>query len=213
MRLLLCDRHSVLTESLALVLGEAGYDVVALTRTPDEAIAALSELTVDVCVIDVGESPAEVVGRLGEVRSVAQGAAVVLLAGDVDVAGIDPGAAQGFAYKDQHVAEVIDVIERVHRGETVGPRPARRGAPPAASGDLQRLAVHLTAREREVLGRLVRGDDTHGVAHTMGVTWATARSHIQSVLSKLGVHSRVEAAAAAVRHGLVNPETGDWLPR
>jgi two-component system nitrate/nitrite response regulator NarL len=45
----------------------------------------------------------------------------------------------------------------------------------------------------------------------MGVSWTTARSHVQSVLSKLGAHSRLEAVTSAVRNGVVSGETGRWL--
>ncbi len=63
-----------------------------------------------------------------------------------------------------------------------------------------------------MLRGLVRGDDTNKLARSMGIASATARCHIQNVLTKLGVHSRLEAATSAVRYGLVSPETGDWLP-
>ena len=93
------------------------------------------------------------------------------------------------------------------------PVPPRASAPAgSASADAaRRSASLLTPREREALGHLVLGADTKGVARAMGVTYATARSHIQMALTKLGVHSRVEAAAAALRLGLINPETGEWL--
>jgi two-component system nitrate/nitrite response regulator NarL len=210
MRLLLCDAHRVFAESLAVVLTESGYHVVAITRTIDEALAALSREPVDVCVLDAGGSSPGVLDRLGELRAVAPGTGIVLLA--ESAAGLVPAAAagvDGFAYRNQHVADVIDTIERVHGGETVGPAVARRD-PPAALDDAHRLAALLTRREREVLCLLVQGEDSNGVARTMGVSWATARSHIQSALTKLGVHSRVEAAAVAVRYGLIDAVTGQW---
>jgi DNA-binding NarL/FixJ family response regulator len=215
MRLLLCDDHSIFAESLALVLNEAGYEVVAVTRSLDETLDALRQQPVDVCVLDVGAAPAAILDRLAELRSVAPTTKVVLLSGYADPELATAAAShdvQGYAYKGQHVADIIDMLERVHGGETVTPgRPhAEPAGTPAPPDPAHQLAAQLTPREREVLCHLVHGEDTHGVARTMGVTWATARSHIQSVLTKLGVHSRVEAAAAAVRHGLVNAETGEW---
>jgi two-component system, NarL family, nitrate/nitrite response regulator NarL len=56
-----------------------------------------------------------------------------------------------------------------------------------------------------VLARLTRGESTRQIAHEMGVAYSTARTHIQSVLDKLGVHSRLEAAAFAARHQLAWP--------
>ena len=75
----------------------------------------------------------------------------------------------------------------------------------------QKVAQFLTPREREVLTRLARGESTQALAKAMGVTRSTARSHVQSVLSKLGVHSQREAVIEAARHGLVSVETGEWL--
>jgi two-component system, NarL family, nitrate/nitrite response regulator NarL len=62
-----------------------------------------------------------------------------------------------------------------------------------------------------VLGALVRGDDTSKLARSLGIASATARCHVQNVLTKLGAHSRIEAATNAVRHGMVSPNTGRWL--
>jgi two-component system nitrate/nitrite response regulator NarL len=88
--------------------------------------------------------------------------------------------------------------------------PAWPSAEPASRGETHRLAAFLTAREREVLCGLVRGDDTYTLARSLGVSWATVRSHVQSVLNKLGVHSRLEAATVAVRDGLVDARTAEW---
>jgi DNA-binding NarL/FixJ family response regulator len=69
----------------------------------------------------------------------------------------------------------------------------------------RRLALFLTTREREVLARLVRGESTAALAAEMGVTYSTARTHIQNLLTKLGVHSKLEAVAFAIAHALVQP--------
>ena len=68
---------------------------------------------------------------------------------------------------------------------------------------MQRLAAFLTTRERECLRLLVDGLDTTRMATALGVSPATVRTHVQSLLVKLGVHSRLEAASLAVRYRLV----------
>ena len=65
------------------------------------------------------------------------------------------------------------------------------------------LAESLTPREREVLARLVRGESTTGMARSMGVRLSTTRTHVDSILIKLGVHSRLEAVAYAVKEGII----------
>ena len=65
------------------------------------------------------------------------------------------------------------------------------------------LAESLTPREREVLARLVRGESTTSMARSMGVRLSTTRTHVDSILIKLGVHSRLEAVAYAVKEGII----------
>nr|WP_275404311.1 helix-turn-helix transcriptional regulator [Pseudonocardia acidicola] len=65
------------------------------------------------------------------------------------------------------------------------------------------MARHLTARERECLALLVEGLGTKAMARRLGVATTTVRSHVQATLTKLGTHSRLEAAALAVRYDLV----------
>jgi DNA-binding NarL/FixJ family response regulator len=70
----------------------------------------------------------------------------------------------------------------------------------------------LTRREQEVLEALVRGQGTSELAERLGVSLATARSHVQSLLRRLGSHSRIEAVATAVRTGLVEIDRRDEAP-
>ena len=238
MNVLVCDDHAVFGESLALVLGRANYHVTAVTRSIDEALTVLRRFAVDVCLLDVmfaradgapdaavpvgadaGAVAARTPGtlrRLPEMRAAAPSARFVLLSGhltrelveDARMAGV-----RGFAHKGCHIGEIVSTIARVHAGEVVidSRVSAARTRPVEAPSETQRLAGFLTPREREVLGQLVLGADTTTLAKTLGVSWTTARSHIQSVLTKLGMHSRLEAATSAVRHGIVSGASGEWL--
>lgn len=213
-RILVCDDHLVFAESLALVLGDAGYAVTAVTRSVDEVLTALRTRPVDVCLLDVHLADGELTDRLAEIRAAAPDARLVLLTGQLDpaLAPLVLGAgAAGLVHKGQHVDGILDTVRRVHAGERVVDPVYRRVAPARTEPELYRLATFLTPREREVLGRLVRGEHTGALARAMGITPATARCHIQSVLTKLGAHTRLEAATAAVRSGLVSAETGEWL--
>ncbi|HEY3504435.1 MAG TPA: response regulator transcription factor [Actinocatenispora sp.] len=213
-RVLVCDDHLVFAESLALVFVDAGYTVAAVTRCVDEVLTALNAGPVDVCVLDVHLADGDVTDRLAEIRAAAPGTRLVLLTGQLDP-GLAPLAlaagVTGLVHKGQHVDGILDTVRRVSDGERVVDPVYRRVAPVRAEPELYRLAAFLTPREREVLGRLVRGEHTGGLARAMGITPATARCHIQSVLTKLGAHTRLEAATAAVRSGLVSAETGAWL--
>jgi len=74
---------------------------------------------------------------------------------------------------------------------------------PADSADAHRLATRLTQREWQCLGLMVRGMNTRAMAERLTVTDATVRTHVQSVLAKLGVNSRLEAVALTVRTALL----------
>jgi two-component system, NarL family, nitrate/nitrite response regulator NarL len=216
MRLLLCDDHRLFAESLALVLSEAGYQVVAVTHSFEETCAALRREPVDVCVLS--HAPGPLLDHVAKVYAAAPDTEIVLLArhahtsaGDPVLAAAAKRGARALVYSGQSIAAIIEAIERVGGGAGSAARVEGREPGTAAPARGGARGTRLTAREREVLGHLVRGNDTSAIAAATGVRPATARSHIQSVLMKLGVHTRIEAAATAVRHGLVDPETGDWL--
>ncbi|RJL30861.1 response regulator [Bailinhaonella thermotolerans] len=214
-RVLVCDDHPVFAESLALVLGKAGCEVVAVVGSPAAAIEVLRSRPVDVCLLDLNYPGETALERLPEILAAAPAVRPVLLSGLLDPSVVEAGreaGLRGFAAKTLQLGEIVDLITRVHAGEVVI-RPGGSAAPepPPADRDIQRLAAYLTPREREVVTALVRGENTTSLARTLGVSRSTARTHVQSVLTKLGVHSQREAVLAVARGGLVSVQTGEWL--
>ncbi|MBC6462529.1 response regulator transcription factor [Actinomadura sp. HBU206391] len=229
MRILLCDDHAVFADSLALVLADAGHTVVGVTYDPDDALAALRRRPADVCLIDLCFPAGTVLGRMAEFHAAAPATRFVILSGFLESQVVDAGAGagvHGFAHKGQQAGDLVALLARIHAGERNpvrdrtrdvarglvhdrgAGRPATTGRP---RGQAQQAARFLTPREREVLTRLARGESTLTLAKAMGVTRSTARSHVQSVLTKLGVHSQREAVIEAARYGMVSVETGEWL--
>jgi DNA-binding NarL/FixJ family response regulator len=204
MNLVVCDDHSLLAECLAVVLEARGHRVIATVNDPEAAVRIVAEREVDVCVMDLsfpdasGFDAIEAIVRAGATR-------VVVLSGSsqpfAEARAIEAGAA-AFVLKDDDVSRVIEVVELVHSHDASVTKVPFRGAEgPGAEND--DVAGRLTAREREVLERLVSGERTQVIAAGMGVSYSTARTHVQNVLHKLGVHSRLEAVAFAMRHSLV----------
>jgi two-component system, NarL family, nitrate/nitrite response regulator NarL len=147
-------------------------------------------------------------GPVGAVVAADPQVRVIVLTASTDTAALQGAVAEGavaVTHKAQPLADLFVVVERVHAGEAVLSGQLMRGAMSRAQSDQQSLARFLTAREREVLARLTQGESTREIARQMGVAYSTARTHIQSVLDKLGVHSRLEAAAFAARHQLSPP--------
>jgi two-component system, NarL family, nitrate/nitrite response regulator NarL len=213
-RVLVCDDHAVFADSLALVLAEAGHHVVGAVYSPEEALRLLRSAPADVCLIDLQFPGGSALDDLPELVRSAPSTRFVVLSGSIDATLLEAALAagvRGFAHKGQQAGEIVAMLERVHAGEVVVDPAAGIRMPLRPQSEAQRLAHYLTPREREVLTRLVRGESTASLARTMKITRSTARSHVQSVLTKLGVHSQREAVIAAARYGLVSVNTGEWL--
>ncbi|HZN19513.1 MAG TPA: response regulator transcription factor [Micromonosporaceae bacterium] len=233
MRVLICDYQVVFAESLAHLLTDRGEHVVAVTHDLDRAAAVLREHPVDVCLLDVVFGSEHALDRLPELHRAGPRTHLVLLSARVDaalMAAARQAGVSGVADKRQPVADLIGLLDRVHAGvpEPPGARPA---GPVAAfprqrpandtqrltnnaqrlTNNAHRLAAYLTPRERQVLSALVCGENTTKLAAALGIAANTARCHIQSLLTKMGAHSRLEVATTAVRCGMVHPETGEWL--
>jgi two-component system nitrate/nitrite response regulator NarL len=203
-KLVLCDDHLLLLEALQPALELRGHTVPAAVTTPEEAVAAVTEHHPDILLVDVyfpdGSSGLRVAA---EVAAAAPKTRVVFLSGGSDPemvrAAVEAGAV-GFARKGRDLGGILRVLDRVMAGETVidpdllRTAVGRRHEP--EDHDIRWLAGFLTGREREVLEHIVAGNNTAQMAEAMGIARTTARTHVQSVLTKLGVHSRLQAATA-----------------
>ncbi len=137
---------------------------------------------------------------------------VIVLADVRDQAVLAEGlgcGASGYLTKDCTLAEVIDAVRGVARGDVLVP-PAMLG--PLLSDLLVRKKSHdeallrlsrLSTRERQVLALVARSKKTAEIADALVISPETARTHVQNILTKLGVHSRLEAASFVIEHGLV----------
>lgn len=200
------DDHKVFLDALSVVLAQHHY-TVTLARTVQEATDAVARLQPDVCLIDRHFARAGSLAVIGEMAAVSPGTKVLVLSADPDADGILQAlsaGASGYLHKTRGVTALTAAISRVMRGEVVidvpaAPSPRR----PPQQDAVRRLAGYLTGRERQCLALLVEGLDTAGMAAKLGVSRATVRTHVQSLLTKLGVHSRLEAASFAARYRLL----------
>jgi len=199
-RVLLCDDHLLFAEAWALVLSARGMPTVEVCSTVADCLDAVTTDAFDICVIDRQLADGDGLDLIPAITTAAPGVPVLMVSASTDPAlprfAVDAGA-RGFASKEFGLEHLSDVVVRVANGERVVERApsARRVAFEAAS--------LLTARERTVMAKLVEGKDTAQLAQELDITYATARTHIQNVLTKLGVHSKLELVAFAVAHQLV----------
>jgi two-component system, NarL family, nitrate/nitrite response regulator NarL len=207
MRVVICSAQPILVKALVDRLLGDGHEALGIMGSPDTAHFALRRYRPEVVVTDdwppgtdelVDDIPFSLVLLRGEAaRSVS----------------IPSGRAGIVAPHSARLPEIVTLIGDVGTAAPPGDRlPARLRTVPAARPTGSRtLARFLSSREREVLSELVRGADTATLAHRLSISRSTARDHIQSVLTKMNVHSRLELVSMAVREGLVDPTTGQWL--
>jgi two-component system, NarL family, nitrate/nitrite response regulator NarL len=209
MRLVLCDDQRILCEALAHALEGRDHKVVAVTTTPTAGVMAVAAHDPDICLLDLRFPEAE--NGLDAARTITQhhpGTKVLVLSGAADSQmlseAMDIGVA-GFMPKDQSVDQIIDALDVIAAGGAVFDAGLHRGL---ASSPRGQRSMHpldrLSPREREILARIVDGQSTKQMAHAMSITTGTAGVYVRNVLSKLGVHSRLQAAALASRDGFLN---------
>jgi two-component system, NarL family, nitrate/nitrite response regulator NarL len=203
------DDHALFLDALSAVLTEQGCTVAKATTVAD-TIAAVGKRQPDVCLVDrYFAAGHDGIQAVGQISAVSPRTKILILSADGNneaiMRAMRAGAA-GYVHKTRGVAVLKQSIERVVRGEVVVevPSAADLGPQLARQQDARRLAAYLTARERQCLALLVDGQDTAAMVASLGVSAATIRTHVQALLTKLGVHSRLEAAALAVQHGLVD---------
>jgi len=118
--------------------------------------------------------------------------------------------ASGYVTKESGLDQLVEATRAVHRGETrvpskmLGPLLGRLIHRQRDEDEAMRKLSRLTRREREVLALMMRGADNAVIAQALTISPETARTHIQNILGKLGLHSRLEAVAFASGNGIVN---------
>ncbi len=207
--LVLGDDHTVFLDALSTVLVQRGFRV-KVARTAAETIESVREQQPDVCLIDRHFADDDGVDAIAKMLAASSRTKVLVLSADADNDGVlralRAGAA-GYLHKTRGVSALAAAIDRVLRGEVVVNVPKTATVRQSTRGDdAHRLASYLTGRERQCLGLLVEGLDTAAMATKLHVSRTTVRTHVQAILTKLGVHSRLEAASFAVRYGLLEDD-------
>jgi two-component system nitrate/nitrite response regulator NarL len=212
MEIVLCDDHRLLAELLGSVLSESGH-AVALVASPAEAAAEVADRGVDVCVMDLGFPAADVTpDELSALEAIEEmsgrGCRVIVLSGSTDEVRRGQALAAGasdYLSKDEPITNLVEAVEHPEHGDRRRRCATRLRGNGSSSAPWTHasLADFLTPRERSVLEGLVQGENTTLLAERLGVRPATARTHVQNLLGKLCVHSRLEAVVLAVEHGVV----------
>jgi DNA-binding NarL/FixJ family response regulator len=210
LRVVLVDDHPVYRQGLAKLLTECGVDVVAQAGNGPDAMKIVEQAAPDVVVMDLnmpGMSGVEVTRRLTERNPASRVLVVSVSAQEDDVTEAILSGASGYVLKDSPVEEVVAGIQAAAAGESlISPRiasmllrrirtePAESEAPPTTT---------LSERELEVLQLVAEGKGNQEIGEALFIGQSTVRNHISSILMKLQVENRVQAAVRAVRDHIV----------
>jgi DNA-binding NarL/FixJ family response regulator len=227
-RVAIADDHPVVRQGLRSFLEARGFEVVGEAVSGDEAERLVAQQRPDVLLTDLVMPGVDGVEAIRRIRAAGEDVGIIVLTSfsgaDQVIPAIRAGA-DGYLLKDAGPATLGDAIRAVHRGEPMlapeaaaavmakvadgpGEGPAgsaaagAAGAPlPPTNPDLDRL----TAREREVLAALGRGLSNRQLADELFISEKTVKTHVSSVLAKLHLTDRTQAALYAVRVGLADP--------
>jgi two-component system nitrate/nitrite response regulator NarL len=205
MRLLLCDDHQLLLEALSMALADKGHTIVATALDPDQAVEAAREHKPDVCLLDLNFPNGNGLNAIRRIHAVSADTKVVILSGTISAALVADAiaqGAQGFVVKEKPIGVVIEAVELAHQGYlAVDPLLLQAALRPRVRGDDPLWVLKfLTEREWQVMRCLIDGLSTQEIADRLCVQRSTARTHVQNLLIKLGVHSRLQAAALMTAH-------------
>jgi two-component system, NarL family, response regulator LiaR len=203
-RVLIADDHAVVRRGLRSFLElQEDLEVVGEAADGQEALEAVERLEPDVVLIDLVMPRVDGIEAIRGLRERVPAARAIVLSSFIDDEKLFPAVragAAGYLLKDVQPQELVEAIRTVHAG----------GAllhPKVASRLLEEIATDpLTPREREVLSLIGRGMANKVIARELSLSEKTVKAHVSSILAKLGVTDRTQAALYAVRAGLVAPQ-------
>jgi DNA-binding NarL/FixJ family response regulator len=211
---LIVDDHRAFGESLAVALGkEDDLDILDVSVDGEGAIGIAEAHRPDVVLVDLQMPGMDGLETSRRIRAISKGTAVVVLTGSNDELALGraiQAGAHGFLRKTAAVHDLADAVRAAHRGEPLNAhdeiefalRRLRRLR--ARDDDIAQRFDRLTPRELQILQLLADGRGPDDIALQLDVSRNTLRTHVQNILTKLGVHSKLDAIVAAIRHGRVN---------
>ncbi len=205
---LIVDDHRMFGESLARLLSdEDGITVLGVATSGGDAVEAAERLHPQVVLMDYQLPDQDGVTVAAEIKRRDPAAMVVMLTGLGDdrvlLAAIDAGCS-GFLTKDRAAAEVAEAVRAAAAGEALISPALLARLLPKLNRTHREVGSDLTDREREILTLLAKGWSNRIIASELFLSLNTIRNHIQSILRKLGSHSKLEAVATAVREGVID---------
>ena len=214
-RVFIAEDHAIVRKGIrALLTTEAGIEVVGEAADGTEAVAEAARLHPDVVLMDLVLPEIDGIEAIRRITAARPDARILVLtsfATDDKVFPAIKAGARGYLLKDSGPEELVRAIRQVHRGDA----PLHPGIARKVLQELTRASARpptpepLTPREVEVLRLVAQGLGNQQIAETLRLSEATVRSHVSTILGKLHLASRTQAALYALREGLASLQDRD----
>jgi two-component system NarL family response regulator len=201
-RIMVIDDQAVVRQGfVSLIKTVPDMEIVGEGSNGQEAVALFRQLRPDITLMDLRMPSLSGAEAIKQIRVEFPAARIIVLTtfdGDEDIYRAVQAGAQGYLLKDMFFEELEAAIRKVHAGARLIPGSvAERLAARMSSSE-------LTGRELEVLRHIVDGKSNKEIGNTLNISEATVKSHINNILSKLGVSDRTQAATTALQRGIVH---------
>ena len=200
-RILIVDDHPVVLAGLTSMLStQPDFEVVGSASSGEEALEVLRHRSTDILLLDLRMPGMNGVDTLLAIREERINVRAIILTSfetDEDIYRAVQAGAQAYLLKGAPQAEMIEAIHTVHGGRRYFPRHI------AARLAERIMRTDLTARELEVLQMLARGLTNKEIGNALRISGNTVRNHVNSIIEKLEVSDRTEAATTAIQRGII----------
>ena len=207
-RIVVTDDHAVVRQGLRMFLElDPELEIVGEAANGAEALALAKELAPDVVLMDLLMPVMDGITAIGRLREEAPEVEVIALTSvleDASVVGAIRAGATGYLLKDTNADELRRAVKAAAAGQV-------QLSPEAATRLMREVRApekpeSLTERETDVLKLLAKGQANKEIARELGIGEKTVKTHVSSVLAKLGVQSRTQAVLHAMKVGLIPPQ-------
>lgn len=199
---LIVDDHPLMRVGIAAIINaQPDMQVIGQASGSDEAIVLFTRHHPAVTLMDLrlpDGSGAEAIQSIRQLEPKARIVVVTTYEGDEDIHQAIASGAQGYVIKGMPYELLVNAIRKVHRGGRFLPPPVAK----ALAG--RNPAQRLTAREKEVLAEMIEGKTNTEIASRLGITRATVKAHVSTILLRLDVADRTQAVVAALKRGVAH---------
>lgn len=210
-RLLIVDDHDMFADSLRMALSaQPDFEVVGTASTLAQAKNLVATTSPDVVLLDHHLPDGLGVDSITDLRGIRPEANIVVLTAAAEdsmlVAATEAGCA-GFILKTSPLDELVSAVRTAAAGEIMVSSDLLSRLLNRLHHQYEQPASDLTTRELEILELIAEGLTNSAIATRLFISVNTVRNHVQSVLAKLGAHSKLEALSVAIRDGIIDPPT------